>query len=121
MSSTMTPLCGFGMGDSSSVTPPAPRKLQQEPTSEGEVIQLEESETDGMLIMWPDAVLNMVTLVLPQNSPVLQIRGIASMQMVSAITFTGGTILNPPTELLPNQAVLLQRIAADSNTWILLL
>lgn len=118
MSYDMTPLCGFGMEAGGSQAVVVERTKQTVTPAEGATVQINVQDKDGMLILSPATALQAVTLGLPVTGSDLQMVGITSMLDIAAISFSGGVLLNAPTELLANQAVLIQRIDPATNTWI---
>jgi len=115
----MTMRCGFNMGSGSGAAATDRSKVIITP-SEGGTVQMPDTGRDGMLIMTPAAPLQMCVLALPLNGPDLQQVGICSMRDIAALQFTGGQVLNAPTELIENQAIIVQRIDPANNTWILI-
>lgn len=121
--SEMTPLCGYNMGAGTSTTPmpmTSQRTFKTVTVNEGGIIAMPDDGKDGFTQILSDGSVQMVYAALPQNGDVLQISSLASMEDIAGITFTGGTVLNPPTELLENQTVRLQRIDKTANIWITL-
>lgn len=125
MASTMTPLCGFGMGEGGTgggePAQVVPRHKQSVSPVNGATVQMDTADGDGMLLLMPAVPLESLTLVLPATGPDLEMYGLASMLDIVSITFIGGEVKNAPTELLANQAVLIQRIDPATNTWISIL
>lgn len=119
---TMTPLCGFGMGEGGGGSAPvAVQRTKQTVTpTEGGIVQIDTQNHDGMLIMTPATALTALTIGLPTTGDDLQMIGITSMKDIANIVFIGGAVLNAPMELLENQAVLIQRVDPATNKWITL-
>lgn len=118
MTFTMTPLCGFGMEAGGSQSVVMERAKQTVTPAEGATVQINVQDKDGMLILSPATALQAVTIGLPMTGDDLQMVGITSMLDIAEVNFSGGVMLNAPTELLANQAVLIQRIDPVINTWI---
>lgn len=116
--SEMTPLCGYGIGSNSSQSGGTARTKQMATPVEGGTTTMLDDGNDGMIVLDPATSLTNQNLVLPSTGPDLQVRTIASMRDIAAITFTNGTVLNAPMELLANQAVTIRRIDKNTKTWI---
>lgn len=117
MSVDLTPLAGGPV----TVNAGAPARLLQTTVAiNGGTYAMPDAGTDGMLILSSVAALNVVTVSLPITGENLLMMGLCSMQDIATINFTNGTVLNPPAELLANQAILLQRIDKANNKWITL-
>lgn len=114
MTMEMTPLCGYGMRTGGAV----PRTMKTVTPTEGASVKMPDEGRDGMLLLTPAAPLQMITLELPASGGELQLDGICSMQDIASIVFFGGIVLNPPMELLANQAIQLQRIQSSNNSWV---
>lgn len=117
-SSNMTPLCGFGMVEGDGDASPISRQMQSASPTEGATITVAEVDSDWVLLLSPATNLQMVTVALPSGGSELQIGRIASMLDIANTSFTGGTVLNAPMELLANQAVTMQCIDRQNNIWI---
>lgn len=123
MPSMMTPLCGFGLGEGGDSNAPAPvmstlRFAQIESPTNGATVVVADNGNDVVLMLNPAGPLNLVAIALPQNGSNLQILRIISMQDILDTQFTGGTVLNGPSEMLANQSVSIQRINSNTNKWV---
>lgn len=119
MASTMTPLCGFGMGEGSDSGPVVQsRHMQVAAPMEASTVIVDEVESDWILMLTPATNLQTITVSLPINNSTLQVGRIMSMLDIANIVFIGGIVLNAPMEVLANQAVSLQCIDRQNNTWI---
>lgn len=94
------------------------RFAQIESPTSGATVVVADNGNDVVLMLNPAGPLNSVTIALPQTGSNLQILRIISMQDILSTQFTGGTVLNGPSEMLANQSVSIQRINSSTNTWV---
>lgn len=84
----------------------------------GQNVVMNDNALDGLLHLTPAGTLATLTITVPSNANSRngQERIISTTQDLTAITFSGGTLLNPPAGMLGNSGITIVRVA--NNTWM---
>lgn len=98
----------------------SPQSVQSVIPTTGQSIQMTDDATSGLIWLNPAGTLASLTLVFPTdaNSDIGQIRRIATSKIITSVTLSGATILNPTTTLNANDCFGFQKVSA--GTWVLL-